>query len=259
MRKRLSYYILFLVVLCMAAVPALPQVKGAAVSHEYDPVKNTVTLHVTNTRGRDITAYNIKIKETYGQKVREHDYSTDTLGIVLNIQEWVGTDRGEQLRAQFGNGTLQAGASRDEVQHVQPGLTNYEATVDTVIYSDKTAETTNQDALDRALSFRKSEVSTLQTTNDIIKKAMANTQDPAPNETAAKEIEQVQQTWETQHHAGNLNAGALHAVILELRNAPAISAHENKTLRPYLNEYLTKKNERVSALLEHAAPKVGAQ
>jgi len=259
MHKRLPYHlILFLAVLCIVPVPALPQVKGLTVSHTYDQANNKITLHVVNTSGKDVTAYNIKIKETYPTGINEHEYLTDTLGIMLNIQEYAGTSKGDEFRKQFGNGTLQAGASRDELQFVRPGLTNYETTVDTVIYADKTAETTNKEALDRALGRRKSEASTLQATNDIIKKALQNTQDPTPNETAAKEIEQVQRSWEAKyrHNPPDLNVGTLNGVMLELRNA------SNETglftsMHAYLNDYVTKKTQRAGVLLEHAAPKLG--
>jgi len=252
MYKRLPFYlILSLAVCCIVSVPALPQVKGAVVlSRDYDAAKNTVTLHILNTSGKDITAFSIKIKETYGANVNEHEYSTDTVGLMLNIQDLAGTPRGEQLRQQFGNGTFQSGTNRDEVMPVQPGLTNYEAALDTVIYADKTAETTNWEALDRALNARKAFASTMRMTNEIIKKALANAQDTAPQETAAKEIEQLRRTWEAHHHQENLNAGALQAVLNDLKNSPP------QDTAVFLSDYVTKKDRRAAVLLEHAAPKV---
>jgi hypothetical protein len=107
--------------------------------------------------------------------------------------------------------------------------------------------------------MRKSVASTMQTTNEIIRKALANAQDPAPHETAAKQIEALRRTWEAQHHTGNLNAGALQAAITELKNAPAISANQNTNVASYLNDYVAKKDRRASALLEHAGPKGRAQ
>jgi hypothetical protein len=259
MNKRLPYLlVLCLAVLCIvsASVPvALPQTGGTPgtilQAWDIDAAKNIVTLHLVNTTGKDITAYNIKIKETYGTSVNEHEYSTDTVELMLNIQDLAGTPRGEQLRQMYGNGTFQAGRTRDEVLHVQPGLTNFEATLDTAIYADKTAETTNQEALDRALTARKGFAYTIQMTNEIIKKALANAQDSTPQETAAKEIEQLRRTWEAHRHQDNLNAGALQAVLNDLKNAPS------QNTAAFLNDYVAKKDQRASVLLEHAAPKVG--
>src|SRR5207244_7655701 len=114
MYKRLPYYlILSLAVLCI--VPVSHAGPGAVVqSWSHDATNNTVTLHIANTGGKDITAWNIKIKETYGNNVNEHEYSTDTLQMMLNVQESAGTADGERLRQQFGNGTFAAGTSRDE-------------------------------------------------------------------------------------------------------------------------------------------------
>lgn len=223
---------------------------AVVVSHDYDSANNTVTLHLVNQSHKDITAYNIKIKETYAGGINEHEYLHDTLQLMLNIEEWTAAKdpSGEQLRQQFGNGTFAAGTNQDEVIHVQPGLLNFEAVIDTVTYADKTAETTNKDALNRVLGNWKAAAQTIETSNEIIKHALANSQDPTPNETAAKEIEQVRHNWETEHHRANLNPGALQSVITDLRNAPKNSA--------YLNDYVTRKTHRAAVLREHAAPTV---
>src|SRR2546422_9276249 len=97
-----------------------PSLQGASLravvqSSAYNATNNTVTLRLVNTSGKDITAFSIKIKETYGAHVNEHEYSTDTLELMLNIQDLAGTEDGERLRQQFGNGTFQSGTSRDEI------------------------------------------------------------------------------------------------------------------------------------------------
>ena len=67
MCKRLRYYlILSLAVLCIVSVPALGQVKGAVVQQwNYDPTHNPplVTAKIVNNSHKDITAFNISIKE----------------------------------------------------------------------------------------------------------------------------------------------------------------------------------------------------
>lgn len=255
--KRSYLTLLFCIAL---AVPlwASPPIGAVVQTWHYDGTNNTVTLHIINTSGKDITAYSIKIREIYGSHVNEHEYSTDTLALILNIQDLAGTVDGERLHQQFGNGTFQAGTSRDEIMHVQPGLTDYEAVLDTVIYADNTAETNNQEALDRAISMRKAYASTIQITNEIIKRALSNAQDAAPHETAAKEIEQLQRQWEM-HHVSNLNAGALHAALTEVKNASTIATQQNITVAAYLSDYVAKKAHLASALLEHAAPKMGGR
>src|SRR5712664_2545484 len=255
MMKRLPYLMLFL---AMLAVPlrASPPIGAVVQTWHYDPAANTVALRILNTSGKDITAWNIKIKETYAGVVGEHEYYTDLLQLMLNVQEHAGTADGESLRQQFGNGTFQAGTSRDETLHVQPGLTDYQATLDTVIYADKTAETTNQPALNRAVTAWKSIASTMQSANEIIKRALANTGDASPHETAAKEIEQLRRQWEAQHHSTPLDAGTIQAVLTDLKNVPTISTQQNVNAAAYLSNYVAKKDQRAAVLLEHATPKV---
>ncbi len=248
-----------ILITAFAAVPQAqsspPQIGAVVQTWHYDPTSNTVTLRILNTSGKDITAWDIKIKETYANGVNEHNYSTDLLQLMLNVQD-AGAD-GEWLRQQFGNGTFQAGTSRDEILHVQPALKNYEATMDAVIYADKTAETTDQSALDRAVTARKVAASTMQQANEIIKRALANSQDASPHEAAAKQIGELRGKWEAQHHATPLDAGVLHAVLTDLKNVPIISTQQNTNAAAYLSDYVARKGHRAAVLLEHATPKVG--
>lgn len=221
-------------------------------SWSVDMAKKTVTLHLINSTGKDITAYSINIKETYGQHVNEHEFSTDSVGLMLNIQDLAGTADGDNLRKLYGNGTFQSGTNHDEVIHVQPGMTTFDATLEVVIYADKTVETTNPEALNRALSSRKAYADTLQAANQVIQKALANPNDPNPHQTAAQQIEQLQSGWANKNHSANFNAGAFQEVLTDLQYAPTASKAAGKSVREYLNDYIAKKNQRATALLDHA-------
>ena len=256
--KRLPYVILSLVVLCILSVPARPQVKNAVVaSHLYDPATNTVTIHMFNNTDKDITAYNISIKEKYGQQVNEHQYSGDTVGVMLTIQDPTeeAADR-ENLRHMYHstNGTWQAGTSHDEVIHVQSGLTDFEAVLDTVIFADKTAETTNKDALDRILAQRKSWAHDLEIENQAIQHALANAADQTPHETARKEIEGLEKSREATYHMEH--SGGESGAILEMKNAPQVAAYFRQTVPEYLNNLIQRNTKRASLIREHATPTV---
>jgi hypothetical protein len=245
MFKRLPALIFFLV----AVYPASGQVTGALITaHPYDPIKNTVTLRITNTSGKDITAYNIKIKETYGTAVNQHEYMTDTVQTMLMAEE------DAHMRAILPPGTLQPGASKEEIMRVQPGLTNYEAVIDTVTYADKTAETVNQPALDRILQNRKAEAATMLATNEIIRKALANAQGANPEQTAANEIEALRKS---NNHSLSLSPGMMEAAIRELRTAPQAAAQERVSVMAHLTNYLDKRDQHAAHLSEHATVKVG--
>jgi hypothetical protein len=120
MLKRWPYYfIFFLAVCCIVSVPALPQVKGAVVQQwNYDPTHNPplVTVKIVNNSHKDITAFNIAIKETYADGcVEQHEMLEDRVGYILAAKELQGdTSRGKRktsvsstgmarfMRAQFG-------------------------------------------------------------------------------------------------------------------------------------------------------------
>lgn len=243
--QRLKVVSLAIAWLCLVT-PSLsgapPGALGAVVSSwDIDASKNTVTLHLVNNSGKDITFYNISIKETYGQHVNAHQFSEDLVGIMLAIAD--PNDLHQQdLRETFhgGNGTWQAGATRDKILVVQPNMTGYEAVIDTVIYADKTAETANPDALNRALQARKYYAQTLETANESIRHALANQTDKSPHETAAKELER---------HSGS---GAEGGVALELRGAPRAASYLKQTVPDFLNNLVSQNSRRAAQFLEHA-------
>ena len=255
MLKRLP--ILALAMLSLAFATSLRAAPFGAMlqSWDIDSTKNTVTLHLFNSSGKDITAYNITIKEAYGQQVNERQYYEDMVGLMLRIQDPTEIHQDELREMYHGNGTWEAGATHDQVLFIEPGLTNFEATLDVVVYADKTAETTNRDALERTMTERKAIAQTLQAASEAIKQALSNPIDQSPQETAVKEIEGLQKQWEDSHE-GNFNAGAFDRAILDLQNAPLAAAALHRTLPDYLSYLGSQNSARASSLLEHAAPKV---
>lgn len=248
--------ILMLLVIPLRAAPPL----GAKVaSWTIDQAKHVVTLYLVNLSGKDITFYNVSIKETYGQGVDEHQFSQElpNVSILMSDPEY---PNAADLREYFhgGNGTWQAGQNREQVIHLQPNLTltNFDAVLDTVIYDDKTAETSNPDAFNRELAGRRSAAETLQAANDVIRRALANSLDSSPHETAAKEIEGLQKEWEAGGHHGNFSPGASGRIISDLREAPTAAAYLKQTLPDYLAKMVAR-NEKLAALyLENSQPKV---
>lgn len=258
MHKRLPY--LALPVLSLAfAIPLQAGPLGAVVvSWDIDSMENTVTLHMLNNSGKDITFYSVSIRETYGQNVNEHQFSQEMLRTSILLQDPTYIHR-DDLRELYhgGNGTWQAGQPRDQVLVVQPGLTGYEATLDTVTYADNTAETTNLDALKRELDNRKTAAQTIEITNAAIRRALANSADQSPQKTAAKEIEDLQNKWEADGHVGSFDPGTSDRVISALKEAPAVAAYLHQTIPEYLNNMISRNSKMASLLLEHASPKVG--
>lgn len=256
MLKRLPILALAMLSLAFATSLRAGPLGAMLQSWDIDSTKNAVTLHLFNSSGKDISAYNITIKETYGQQVNEHQYYEDMVGVMLRIQDPTEIHRDELAEMYNGNGTWEAGTIHDQVLFVQPGLTDFEATLDVVVYADKTAETTNRDALERAMTTRKAIAQTLQAASEAIKQALSNPIDESPQETAIKEIEGLRKNWEDSHHERNFNAGAFDGAILDLENAPLAAAALHRTLPDYLSYLASQNSGRALSLLEHAAPKV---
>ncbi len=178
--KRLPYLMLMLF-LAILTVPlrAFPPIGAVVQTWHYDPQTNIVAAQIVNVSNKDITGYNISIKETYAAgHVSSHELMTDTAGAPAFIQELQGTVGEENLRKLLrsaggvGDGLFHPGENRKEIIGVQPGLQNFEAVVDVVAYADQTAEATNNDAFQRLLSHRKVTLSSRQAANDIIKAAL---------------------------------------------------------------------------------------
>lgn len=260
MYKRLPYLALAMVPLVIAApLRASPPLGAVVQSWHYDPQTHMVTFQVVNMSHKDITAYNISIKETYVDgHVNSHELMVDSSGALAVIQEVQGTADEENLRKSVGDGVLHPGASREEINGAQPGLQNFEAVVDVVAYADQTAEATNNDAFQRLVSHRKVTVATRQAANDIIRAALANANDPDPAATAAKEIRDRITVWKAQKHATiDFEQGVADGIADELQ---AISSQRLANKRDALTHFLTKSETRITALSPHTKlTKIGGQ
>lgn len=246
MYKRLPYLALAMLSLALAtSLPAGP-LGAVLVSWDIDSTKNTVTLHMVNNSGKDITFLNVSIKETYATgDVNEHQFSQEMPDVSFLFDD--PTYPHESLRQLYhgGNGTWQAGTLRDVKIAIQPGLMSFEATIDAVTYLDNTAEGSNRDALAREAEARKGAAETLQATNEVIRSALANTSDKFPNETAAKEIE------------GQKKDGTSVGIASDLWEAPAMAAHLKQPLRNYLEGMIARNEKLAAKSLAQSTAKVG--
>ncbi len=255
MHKRLPYLLLSLAVLCIVSVPAaLPQVKGAVVQQwNYDPTHNPplVTVKIVNNSHKDITAFNIAIKETYANgHVDKHEVLEEFLGKIMAFKEVQGKANEANFRNYYGDGTLHAGAVWDEKLPVQPGLTDYQAVVDVVTYMDGTAESTNDDALGRIIEERQATVDSNKIATEIIKSALADANDATPAMTAARKIQDRATVWKAQQHTKlDLDDVYLESIANELK---ALSSR-NVNRRDALQQIVNREEARMSVLSVHAA------
>jgi hypothetical protein len=255
MLKRLPYFfILSLTVLCIVAVPALPQVKGAVVqSQNYDAASNTVTLTIVNTSGKDITAYNISISETNANgQVNRHEMLCDYVGRLVLIKQVQGTADEAGIRKQFGDGLFHPGESRNEITGAR-GLTHFQAVIDVVAYADGTAEASNNDGLQRMLTHRKATLASRQLANETIEAALADPNDANPAATAATKLQQRITVWKAQPRTSlDIEPAEIKSIVDELQRMPA-----SRKNRDAIGQYLSRREAEVTMLAPHAKLTVG--
>ena len=124
-----------------------------------DPKTNMVTVTIANVSHKDITAYNLSVKEILANgSTDSSELMTDYVGRIALVKEAQGTPDEAAIRKQFGDGLFHPGETREEMVGVQPGAKDIQVVVDSVTYADLTSETTNVDGLQRIISHRKQEV-----------------------------------------------------------------------------------------------------
>jgi hypothetical protein len=226
---------------------------GAVVqTWNYDTKTNLVTLKIVNTSHKDITAFNIAIKETYADgRVEQHEMLEDFVGKILAAKELQGDhSRGaEAFRKMYGDGALHPGEVHDELMGVQPGLNKVEAVVDVVTFIDGTAQSNNKDALGRIVEECEATVDSQKIATEIIQAALADPNDPDPSMTAAKKIQDRATVWNAQQHTKlDLDTVLLESIANELKTASR-SANNRDALKQIVN----REEATLSLLSVHAA------
>jgi hypothetical protein len=197
-----------------------PPIGAVVQTWHYEPQTNIVTLKIVNASHKDITAFNIAIKETYADgRVEQHEMLEELIGKIVRAKELQGdTTRGaESFRKLYGDGAFHPGEVRDEKLGVQPGLKDYQAVIDVVAYMDATADANNNDALGRIIDERQSTAASQRIVTEAIRNALADNNDNDPSTTAAKKIQDRATVWRAQQHTKlDLDAGRLESMASEL-------------------------------------------
>jgi hypothetical protein len=237
---------------------ASPPIGAVVQTWHYDPHTNIVTLKILNASHKDITAFNIAIKETYANgRVEEHEMLEELVGKIIAAQELQGDhSRGaEAFRKLYGDGAFHPGEVRDEQLGVQPGLTDYQAVIDVVTYVDGTADApVNVAALGRIAEERQATMASQKIVIETIQTALADANDTDPSTTAAKKIQDRATVWKAQQHTKiDLDAVRLQSMADEIKNVSSRSVNKRDALQQILN----REEARMSVLSVHAAVKTG--
>jgi len=245
-------HILLAVALLFSAHLARSAPIGAVVqTWSYDRQTNFVTLTIINTSQKDITAFNMAIKETYADgSVSQHEVLEELVGKILAAQQLKGTAQEAGFRRHYGDGVFHAGGTLDEKVAVLTGLTDFQAVIDVVTYTDGTADSKNNDAFGRIVEERKATIASKKVAIDFIKSALADTNDPDPSATAAKNIKDRAMVWRASHTKMDLDPVVLESIANEIKRA---SSGISPDKRDALNRLVNKEESNISMLSVHAA------
>ena len=249
-RYVITVFVIALALRASTSLLASPPIGAVVQTWHYDPLTNIVTLKIVNTSHKDITAFNIAIKETYAdRRVDKHELLEELVGKILAFKELQGTSHEASFRKQYGDGAFHPGEVHDEIVPVQPGFTNIEATIDVVTYIDGTADSNNNDGLQRIVDERKATVASKKMATEAIKTALADPNDTDPSMTAAKKIQDQATVWRaTKHTTLDLDPVVLETMAAELKTVKK---------RDALQKIADRENATISMLSVHAAVNAG--
>lgn len=175
---------------CPIALPAptvhseIPNTLTAvAVTWNYYPQPKMLVLHLTNISGKDITAYNLTVRNKYADGTQDDpccgvQSSSELLGGLIAAQMAKGTPSEEIVER--GNNTFAAGTTRDQTVPESKDIIGVEAVVDVAVYADGTKDVQNDGALMRIWAGRQRQLLALQKVNQFIQSSLADqTEHPA--------------------------------------------------------------------------------
>lgn len=210
---------------------AIAQV-GAVVENIHYERDNTIAkVRIVNNSVKNITAFNLTVDVTFANGARDHfERMVDLLPLMLSKATASGATT-------LSEGGIGQGERYEETLTFQPGgppLSNVDASLDMVVYSDRSADVRNERALSSLEETRKGRALAAQRAVDIINNVMANPADPNPRETAIRQLRTALEE-SKRNHGGELDVEFL-STISDLQNglkAPQSKSEDKQRLSDY--------------------------
>jgi len=237
-------------------------------SWHYDPLQKTVTMHLVNRSHKDVTAFNISIAEKYADgstdyvdgtpsDIHDHQMMEDMLGAMINIQMGV-VSHGSGTR-QDGNGTFAAGTSRDYVDHVSKDVSDIDAVVDVVAYTDGTAQVQNNDrGFRNLLAERKGPLLAMQAVVEVSKRVLADPMVVSPLDGVMRQLTPLVDSADKVKNRAPEDPEFNFAMSLQddVRNFQMIQKAQmwsqmNMTERQWLTRYVEDNEKRIALMKPH--------
>jgi hypothetical protein len=258
-----------LCILTFALQASQAQERPVVLTWDYNGQQKTLTLHLANYSGKDITAYSISISEKYadgstnpscldgipcfpGEKMEEllgamvnfqlakteGRHGVVRVGVLVNGQA-PGTVDVERMRREFGNGK---------------DISDVDAVVDMVVYADATADVQNERAFRQLMAMRKGQLLAMEKVNEVIKRVLA---DPTVDSPISAVLTELTALNNVAHQGKNLSpedtqfnqAMYLQGAVENFKNMQRWRM--NMTEREYLAQYVDGQEKRVALMSPH--------
>ena len=272
------------VMLCVAFMPrtAQAQERPVVLTWNYDAQQKTLTLHLANYSGKDITAYNISISEKYtdgstnpsclggircfpGEKMEEmlgaivfqlgkgeERHGMAGAGVLVNGQRAPGTVDVERMRREYGK-VFATGTTRDQVILEAKDISDVDAVVDMVVYADATADVQNERAFKQLMAMRKGQLLAMEKVNEVVKRVLADPTVDSPISAALTELTPLADVPQRKNRSPEdtefSEAIHLQSTVKNFQNMQRWRM--NMTEREYLAQYLEGQEKRVALMSPH--------
>jgi hypothetical protein len=203
-----------------------------------------LTIHVANTSGKDITAYNLSVTEKYTDGTSNFsERSQDFMGALV-----------------AGLPVFTSGSTRQDVIHETKDVLDVTATVDVVAYSDLTADVSNNRAFARLMTSRKGNVLALQKSNEVIERMLADPNVSDPGKSSADEIERLVTVLSAKPSTSpddpqGYERGTLNHIARELRRTA--SASGNRSQAESLKAMVIRHQDHIAKMTQHTQLQTG--
>jgi hypothetical protein len=254
-------------------------------SWRYDPVQKAVILHLVNQSHKDVTAFNISIAEKYADgstsyldgrpsDIHDHQMMEDMLGPMINLQMGIAShgsgtvvmgparDMGAMrgVRQGMESGIFAAGTSRDYQDLVGKDVSDIDAVVDVVAYSDGTAQVQNNDrAFRNLLAERKGPLLAMQKVVEVVKRVLADPMVMSPLDSVIQQLTPLLDSADKMKNLPPEDAESNVGMHLQsdLRNFQMVQRSQiwirlNMTERAWLAQYLEQHEKRIALMTPHA-------
>lgn len=247
MKKRLLLPVLCLAFGIRTSGQTQVQKPPVELTWNYDAQKKTLTLHLANHSGKDITAYNISIAERYADGSTNYtDGRPNDIHDHQIMEEMLNTLTKEQH-------TFAAGTIRDYVIPQAKEISDVEAVVDMVVYADATIDAQNERAFRQLLAMRKGQLLAWEKVNEVIKRVLADPMVTSPTTAALTELTQFADSLDVKNRppedpegnaARNLRTDIQNLQMMQ-RSLPSTAERER------LTQYVGELEKRIALLSPH--------